>query len=280
MTQPKRLRDDASAPGQLRELVGRGRWSRPFSDEQRARSAARLDRLVALPVAAGVLFWIKGVAIAAGLGVGVAAAVYVLPSLQGVWRQDATLPVTVVPSALGPARPRSPSGNVVPVAAPAASPSPLPAPAASSALPERVESAIPPGPAAAAPPRGVPLPMAASAGRIGSEIAPEIASGAPVASAAAGDVHSLAREAAMLEGARAVLEQAPGDALSKVEEHALAFPEGHLALEREMLAVDALRRLGRTDDARARGQALLVRYHGSLYEARVRAMLDALPPRP
>jgi hypothetical protein len=121
--------------------------------------------------------------------------------------------------------------------------------------------------------RATSLPSSGSASGTGSETASSARSETPV-----GDVDTLAREAAMLEDARALLDRTPGDALSKLEEHAAAFPSGHLALEREMMAVDALRRLGRTDDARSRGRALLARYHGSLYEERVRAMLDSLPP--
>jgi hypothetical protein len=40
--------------------------------------------------------------------------------------------------------------------------------------------------------------------------------------------------------------------------------------------VDALRRLGRRDEARARGEALLAQAQGSLYEGRVRKLLDGL----
>ena len=38
---------------------------------------ARLDRLIALPAAAGLVFWLKGVAIAAGVGVSVVSVVSV-----------------------------------------------------------------------------------------------------------------------------------------------------------------------------------------------------------
>jgi hypothetical protein len=38
--------------------------------------------------------------------------------------------------------------------------------------------------------------------------------------------------------------------------------------------VDALRRQGRREEARARGEALLRRAKGSLYEARIRKLID------
>jgi hypothetical protein len=81
----------------------------------------------------------------------------------------------------------------------------------------------------------------------------------------------------MLDRARTLLGTDPGAALRALDAYSAAFPAGHLGLERELLAVDALRRMGRVDDARARGQSLLARAQGSIYEDRVRAILDALP---
>jgi hypothetical protein len=85
---------------------------------------------------------------------------------------------------------------------------------------------------------------------------------------------SLTREVAMLERARALLDANPVEALAALDAHAAAFPAGRLVMERELLAVQALLRAGRPVDARARGEALLARAHGSIYEARVKAMLD------
>jgi hypothetical protein len=47
-------------------------------------------------------------------------------------------------------------------------------------------------------------------------------------------------------------------------------------MEREMVAIDALRRLGRTGDARARAEAMLSRARGSLYEERVRKLVEQM----
>jgi hypothetical protein len=63
----------------------------------------------------------------------------------------------------------------------------------------------------------------------------------------------------MLEGARAKLDRDPAGALRMLDAHARAFPSGSLGLERELIAVDALRRLHRFSLARARGEALAVR---------------------
>jgi len=91
------------------------------------------------------------------------------------------------------------------------------------------------------------------------------------------DGDSLAREAAMLEHARAVLDQSPAVTLERLEAHRTEFPSGELAMERELLAIDALSRLGRSAEARARGEAMLQAAPGSIYDARVRAILDRLP---
>ena len=77
----------------------------------------------------------------------------------------------------------------------------------------------------------------------------------------------------MLEEARAMLEKNPRGALAALDRYATSFPSGFLSIERDLLVVDALRRLGRPAEARARAAALLDRARGSLYEPRIRAML-------
>jgi len=48
-----------------------------------------------------------------------------------------------------------------------------------------------------------------------------------------------------------------------------------LRVERELLAVDALFRLGRDSEARARGEALLRDASGTIYEVRIRSLLGS-----
>jgi hypothetical protein len=84
----------------------------------------------------------------------------------------------------------------------------------------------------------------------------------------------LAQEAALLERARTALAASPAQALALTEAYAARFPGGMLRIERDLVAIDALRRLGRLDEARARGEAVLARAPGSLYEARIRKLLD------
>jgi len=254
MKHPTRLRDDTSASPELRLLVGSARWSRPMSSELRARSATRLDRAIALPAAAGLVFWLKGAAIAAGLGVagvvGVIAVGRLSPSAPEV-RDHATDHATRE-----------------------ARESPLPSPARAPTAPvsstsPAIAKALPAPP----PPRDPVVPAAPG----GLGVSPNVQATDSVQHSAPPE-DPMAREAAMLEDARVVLERAPGEALSKLDAHAALFPAGKLALERELMAVDALRRLGRFAEARARGEDLLAHSRGSIYEERVRAMLAALPP--
>lgn len=258
MSQPTRFRDDASDP-RARALLAVAPRPRPMSTAERSRSATRVDRLVALPVAAGVALWWKGVAAATAALVSVGVAVTTLSS---------------------------PSSS--PPAAPAAAPSSAPARAQATVSPARSVAPAPEPPpapeATAAPSSSAPsvARVMPSSPRVSSnEVAPApSAVPEPLPSAPPPVVEpadSLAREAQLLEAARGMLARNPSGALAKLDEHAATFPRGKLGLEREFLAVDALRRAGRTGEARARGEALLSRSRGSLYEARVQKMLDGLP---
>jgi hypothetical protein len=81
----------------------------------------------------------------------------------------------------------------------------------------------------------------------------------------------------LLEEARLRLEASPAEAIARLDQHAREFPGGKLALEREFLAIKALRRLGRHAEGQARAEALLARSKGSPYEDRVRRILDGAP---
>jgi len=59
-------------------------------------------------------------------------------------------------------------------------------------------------------------------------------------------------EDALLEQARRALGSDPRRALSLAREHETTYPGGVLAQEREVIAIEALRRLGRTDEAERR----------------------------
>jgi hypothetical protein len=61
--------------------------------------------------------------------------------------------------------------------------------------------------------------------------------------------------------------------LAAADAHRKKFPSGQLAADREYLAIRALKKLGRDDDARARGEAFLAKYPQSPYALYVRKLI-------
>jgi type IV secretory pathway VirB10-like protein len=78
-------------------------------------------------------------------------------------------------------------------------------------------------------------------------------------------------EADLLERARAALRSNPAHAYALTSEHKLRFPGGVLAQEREVIAIDALRRLGKNDQAALRADSFAKSYPSSAH----RHKLDA-----
>jgi hypothetical protein len=85
---------------------------------------------------------------------------------------------------------------------------------------------------------------------------------------------TLRHELSTLDAARGMM--ARGDAsgaLARLDRYAHEYPHGRLALEAEVLRIDALDAAGRSDAARARAQAFLDRHPHSVLAARVRTRL-------
>jgi len=78
-------------------------------------------------------------------------------------------------------------------------------------------------------------------------------------------------EAAILERARAQLASNPAQALALTAEHVKLFPHGVLSQEREVIAIAALRRLGRTAEAERRAEAFDRSYPHSAHQHTVDA---------
>jgi hypothetical protein len=76
-------------------------------------------------------------------------------------------------------------------------------------------------------------------------------------------------EAALLGAAQAALRSDPGRALALVQEHRRRFAGGALVQEREVIAIEALSRLGRTDEARSRARGFEQAYPGSAHRRKV-----------
>ncbi|AKV00250.1 hypothetical protein AKJ09_06913 [Labilithrix luteola] len=170
--------------------------------------------------------------------------------------------------AAGPSR--SPSTNSV---APAAPPAPV-----------RVESTPSPTPVTSAmlgvsvPVEALPaveLPAPKAANLPNTREAKARAHSAPAASPAAPEADSTpSDELALLEEASRALDATPQKTLALTEVHMKHFQAPKFAQERERLAVVALVRLGRLDDARRRANAFEATYPESAHLTRVRELVQ------
>lgn len=82
-------------------------------------------------------------------------------------------------------------------------------------------------------------------------------------------------EARLLGRAQDALASDPSRALSLAGEHARRFPGGTMAEERELLAVAALVRVGRSGEARDRAARFLTSFPRTAYRARLEALVGA-----
>lgn len=78
-------------------------------------------------------------------------------------------------------------------------------------------------------------------------------------------------EAELLEQARAAMKVDPARALQRANEHAGRFPGGVLVQEREVIAIQALRKLGRSAEADRRAQAFAKAFPGSAFARKLNA---------
>jgi hypothetical protein len=100
----------------------------------------------------------------------------------------------------------------------------------------------------------------------GAANSPAPSAGAHASGAAARPAES---EAELLERARAALASNPARALALTEQVRTRFPAGVLAQEREVIAIEALKRLGRSDEAARRAADFARRYPGSAYRKKL-----------
>ncbi|OJY25893.1 MAG: hypothetical protein BGO98_35445 [Myxococcales bacterium 68-20] len=76
-------------------------------------------------------------------------------------------------------------------------------------------------------------------------------------------------ELEIMQRAQSALAADPARALAITNEHARAYPSGELVQERELIAIEALARTGRKDQAEARAHALIQRFPRTPYAARL-----------
>ena len=84
-------------------------------------------------------------------------------------------------------------------------------------------------------------------------------------------------ELGLLTRARGLVGVSPEAALRVVAEHRARFPHGVFEQEREVLAIEALAKLGRTAEARARASEFTVAFPASAHARRIRVLLGDDP---
>ncbi len=265
MTEPHRLSDDPAADEELRALVRGAPPTRGMPPELRASLGAQVTAIAATPVAVVVA---KG--LSAWTWVGVAAVVVALGA--GVWRAVSPRPVSRPNAPAQVSARRVGSTDVTPAVSPAVQP--VPALLTASPRPPSRPVAAPSRPRVVEAPPAILAPVAEPAVTSLPASEPPV-TGAPVTAARTSERRIA--EHRLLDQARAALTAGRIDeALAYVAEHEREFADGAMVEERELIAVEAHSRAGRSDEARTRGARFLSRWPRSLYAARVRALVG--PP--
>jgi hypothetical protein len=102
-----------------------------------------------------------------------------------------------------------------------------------------------------------------------SAASPSLPSATPLA------IAELRSELQLLTRARHVVRSSPSRAIALTAEHAERYPAGTFAEEREVIAVEALVRLGQREQAAARARAFGARFPQSAHRQRIEDVLAA-----
>lgn len=140
-----------------------------------------------------------------------------------------------------PAPPPVPASSSPKLAVPVAPATPVPEHVSSPAAAAATQAALPEAPSATAP-------------KLGDRPVPP----------------SQPTEAELLEQARSALKSDPARALARANAHAARFPGGALVQEREVIAIKALRQLGRTAEADGRAAAFAKAFPGSAFARKLK----------
>lgn len=127
-------------------------------------------------------------------------------------------------------------------------------------------------PAAEPSPRPGPTPITTAEAHAGARSTPDRPRASSSLAAQGPTELQLLREAQRLQA------RDPAAALAVVARHQRLFPSGVLAQERELVAIDALTRLGRSEAARARAATFLRQYPGSVHAVRIRELVGGPAP--
>jgi hypothetical protein len=243
------------------------RWTEPGSEAPDELQALLRDGRAPLGTAQEVAQLSQGLGQLLGAGAGLSATSLAAPAASaglalGRWAAWAALGVSSA-AALWYFTTETPAPPTPPApAAPHVQPVPPPEPAP---VLEPEAAVLQPGVLQPEPPPSVLQPPASEPAPSSTRPNPRSASGS---------------EAELLRRAQSLLAGSPQRALALTAEHQRRFRDGALAEEREALAIEALRRLGRGQAAQRRALAFERRYPNSVHASRVRgAAPPAVPER-
>ncbi len=260
---PLRLFEDPDAPAPLAEAVRAARGAAPDPAGMKTLALALGLPVPPLPIAPPLAP--PPVAPAAGLAAGAGAAKLAVTGLAAATVVGAAAMVAVVGFGVGRHRPPA-------LSAPAAVveklerrvPEPLEN-ADDIAIAETAPSSAAPAPSLRRHHTTRPAPVA-----VAVEAPP-----APVVEAPSDAASRLREEAALVQTAERLLATDPAGALRLTEERRRRFARGALDQEAEVVAIDALLRLGRRPEAATRAHAFEAAHAGSLHARRIRRLLGA-----
>lgn len=104
-----------------------------------------------------------------------------------------------------------------------------------------------------------------------------VAPSAPAKASAPNPKAQLLEESRLLSAARAALSTDPKKALALTEQHRAKFPRGTLTQEREVIAIQALAKLGKQSDADRRADRFGKDYPDSAHKDRVQGSVEGEP---
>ncbi len=269
MSAPKRWLDDelASSPRE-RELLAAAKPTPAMPADVRAASTAKVAELAtktALGLGVKIMFTVLA------LAVGVAVVMQVTSESappQAFAESDQENSELTEPEPAGASSMGDPEQQLAVEPQPAQSDTPALRPRR-EAEPERAEAQI--VPRAASDTADI-VPQVAEVADVADQVA-EADTADVVAQVAEPDTlteaDTLAAEVALIERGRAAMTHDPAAALEAAFEHLRTYPHGQLSAAAQLIAIDALMRLGRDGEAAAQARAMLQRFPASIYRERL-----------
>jgi hypothetical protein len=269
MKDPQRLSDQTDLPDALREaLRGLGQSAPPADAVARIQRSLNTLSVPPGPEGGALLakrFWSSGAIKAAALTVGAVTAALVATVAMRAPEPLPPPPPAELPAVVSPSLPLTAAEDSAP--SPADEPVAAPAPATRVRVQRRRE------PAPQNPSSRVVMPAPAGDG-VSAQVTASVgtAEPTPVAEPHAREEHkpqlpAPEDEAGLLYRAKKAARTDRRAALQMLDQHAAHFPNGSLVEEREVLAIDLLRRMGREAEAKQRSAQFIRHFPHSSYRS-------------